>query len=129
MVTTHPMLSSANWLTDPQQQMSEIFFMSLKTNYSQSNVFKDRVSSLQYLTTLYATDPDTLCLEGRKMYLELYGRYFDGVDVAFELNSGDASKATFNFSVSGRRDGVTYSLAKTLKSVEDSGILKVSDLA
>lgn len=129
MTTTHPMLSSANWLTDPQQQMSEIFFMSLKTNFSQSNVFKDQVSSLQYLTTLYATDPDTLSLEGRKMYLTLYGRYFDGVDVIFELDSGDASKSTFNFSVSGRRDGITYSLAKTLKSVEDSGSLKISELA
>lgn len=115
------MLSSKGWLTDPEQWITELFFLSFKTQYSQSNRYLGHVSSLQYLTARYYTQPEELEVAVQEMYSNLYNRFYDRSEIHFTVNDSDASQLVFDLSILAYKDGVEYSLQKRLSAMQAAG--------
>lgn len=123
-----PMLSSSGWQTDPEELMNSLFTLSFKTDYSQTSVFPTSISSLQYLTTKYYTQPDELVSQVKAMYLKLYSRFFTNVNVDCRLDNDSAATFSFSLDVSGQSGGVTYQLGRIVEAKGSGGEVTILDI-
>lgn len=91
-----PSLTEAGFITNKNVQMGKLFGYFMAADYSQSTIFKDRVTSLKYILAQY-TSPNG-CAEAIKSELAtLYGRYFDSVTVYVEQE--DKGKGIVNLNI------------------------------
>lgn len=88
-----PSLSESSWITSSAQQADYLFSHFFESNYSQTEIYKDRISSFAYLLALYSKDPDRLCTEIQSNLQTYFGRYFSSVicEVTWKYNTTNNS--------------------------------------
>ncbi len=77
--TYFPSLSESSWITSSIQKADYLFSHFFESNYSQTEIYKDNVSSFAYLVAIYSEDPDRLVSEVQKTLQNYFGRYFNTV--------------------------------------------------
>lgn len=120
-----PELGAGGWVEDPIEQLNLLFGHMLSADYSQSNIYRGNVTSIQYLIANHQDDPTNLKSAVDAALTEYLGRYFDTVTV--ETYTGDDTEREYVLFISAdvTRNGVTYSLSKAAK-VDGGKIIEVT---
>ena len=125
MTATLPMLSGEGWQKDPDMIMSKLFIHIFLTDYSQSNIYQGKVTSLQYILAEYGDDVPKLTREVTEAVKTYYRNYFDSADVEFELSQQDdpdvSAKMIFDIRITTTLNGKTYDLNRTMQIDNSSG--------
>lgn len=77
----YPSLSSDGFLFSSIKQADAIMAAVMASDYSQSYLFNQRISSFGWLVATYNNQPDALITEMTRMLQILFERYFNGVIV------------------------------------------------
>jgi len=86
-----PTMSIFGFSTDPGIITEKLFMYFITSEHSQSVTFYNKISSLKYLLTKYATDPDELKNEIEDTLIVLYKKYFYKVSVNVEVEVANAT--------------------------------------
>ena len=81
MATVLPALNADGWITDPLKQLDLLFAHALETDFSQSNTFHGRVTSIPFIIAIHQANPDNLVRELKQSLTVYFSRYFDSVTV------------------------------------------------
>lgn len=117
-------LSAKGWITDVPNVLDFLMAHFYESEYTQSTLYYGKISNLQYLVQKYGGDPDQFVAGLTNTLQEYLGRYFpDGVKLEITHNANDADfdggvKYNVTVKVQVTRDGQTYSIAETLKSLD-----------
>lgn len=110
-----PSLTLDGFITNKSAQMKKLFEYFLASEYSQSNTFQGKISSLQFIL---ANDKDTIATVDliRTTLISLYKSCFDIVDVVVNYDESDSS-STVNYSIdiTCKHEDMYYSLNKDIR--------------
>ena len=125
-----PTLSARGWLQDPISTLDLLFAHFLASDYSQTYMYPDNVSSLPYLIHLYGDKPDELVNNIRDTLSKYMGRYFDTVDIDVRVDNSngnirDVYSIILNLSVI--REDTVYEIGRILR-IKDGKFNKVIKL-
>lgn len=124
-MNTVPELGSGGWVTDPLKALDLIFAHALESDFSQSNVFHGRVTSIPFIIALHQTRPDNLSQELETALRNLFGRFFDSTNISVRYAEPDAyGKYVLTVGVSVTKNGIDYSLS-TVISIKDGKVVEV----
>lgn len=133
MPSTHvaiPTLSTLGWVNTLEHKVDQIFSYFVTSQYSQSMLYQGKVSSLAYLVTEYAHDPDLLKREVGDAIGRLFGRYFERVQYNVEIDDHEL-EATSKYSIRIKcyitESGQEYDIAREVKILK-SRIVRVESL-
>lgn len=114
-VPTIPSLTLDGFITNKNAQMKKLFEYFLASEYSQSNTFQGKISSLQFIL---ANDKDAIATVDliRTTLISLYKSCFDTVDVVVNYDESDSS-STVNYSIdiTCKHEDMYYSLNKDIR--------------
>lgn len=124
-----PTLSEDGWVFDPLNKANYLMSYFFEADYSQSQFYYGRVSSLGYLLQQYGTNPSEFASELETTLKDLLEKYLDNVEVeAAENLSVTGSQATVNLYVSfSDKNGNKVTLSNMLL-IENSKLVKVVNL-
>ena len=130
MAITLPVLGSDRWVTDPTTMMARLFGHIFVTDYSQSNIYAHKVTSIQFLISQHQNDAPNLASAIETTIKAYYGKYFESVEVYFRLvetseNVPETAAMYFNIEITAEKDGVKYNLNKSLSVDKASGATSV----
>jgi len=119
MVTACPTLSPSGWVTDVSGKADSLlayFFESMK---SQTLLYGNNVSSIQYLLQQYGYNLDVLCENIQKTLEQYLNRYYSVATATVSNNASDPTNfgttAEITIYVSLTDGGITYSIGDLLK--------------
>lgn len=116
-----PSLSPAGWLKTPAEQADTLLAHAFSANKSQTAMYGDNVTSIQYLIEKYGRDIPTLAQKMRQEFSDYFGRYFpEGVDVDIQGDpSSDApnDKIVLRIIINFVDGGKQYNLPSTVDIV------------
>lgn len=113
-----PSLSTDGWVTDIRKKADLLLAHYFASDYSQSNVFLSRITSLSYQVQTFGHDPTqlrTLIQNGLETYLS---RYFDSVEVNVTIEKGargDTARYDIRFDGVVVQDGLRYSIGRLIE--------------
>lgn len=81
MAIALPMLTTEGWVVDPKLQLNRIFAHIFLTDYSQSNIYAGKVTSLQYIIAEQGPNTNNIPEKLEKAISTILKRYFDNVEV------------------------------------------------
>lgn len=125
-----PTLNVAGWVNSPNEKVDSLlahFFESLK---SQTAIYGDNVTSLQYLVEHYGNKPSELSTRMQAALEAYLGRYFQSavVDITHDDNAANiTSSVALTISASVMENGARYSIGKLLE-ISNSKISKITAL-
>ena len=126
-----PTLSSEGWNTSPLAQMSKLWEYYQSSDYSQSNVFKDKITSLKY-TLQQDIEPTVLKTNVEKDIINLYSAYFEEVLPLIEVINMGGDTVRLVVQISAKRDNEQYTLSRAIQGT-GAGVIeyetKLSNLA
>lgn len=126
-----PTLSPQGWVTDVNNKADVLLSWFYESMYSQSYVYGNKVSSLQYLLQKYGNNI-TIFIQKLQDALELYlGRYYDVATATVTSDSTDITNlgttSIVRIHCSVMEGGITYSMGGLL-TVANSKITSISKL-
>ena len=126
-----PTLSPQGWVTDVNNKADVLLSWFYESMHSQSYVYGDKVSSLQYLLQKYGNNI-TIFIQKLQDALELYlGRYYDVATATVTSDSTDITNlgttSIVRIHCSVMEGGITYSMGGLL-TVANSKITSISKL-
>lgn len=130
MTITMPALSEDGWVMTDQLTADYIFSHFFLTDYSQTYLYKDQVSSFAYLLANSVGNPTKLQSDVQGQLQSYFSRYFNNVavDCSSKQNSQNPNEYTLTIYVSfDGKDGKNYTLGK-LAFISGSISKKVIDL-
>ena len=120
-----PSLSAAGWVTDASGKADALLSHFFEAYKSQSYLYKDNVTSLQWLIEHYGHDSTELNIKITSALENYLGRYYDSVVVSVEISDiAETSNTMITLHCSVIDNGTTYSIGKLLE-VSDSSIVKI----
>lgn len=114
-----PTLSPAGWVTNIVDKLDFLISYAFLSNYSQSNLYKDKIISIPWLIQEYGSDLDKLTSMMMVNLEEYFKRYFDEAVVVVERSKRDdpaSNKVTLSMVVNVTDNGIRYSLAHAVSS-------------
>lgn len=125
-----PSLDGSGYINDPNIKVDTLFANYAATQYSQTILFRDKISSfskdIQQCSQQWDKLPDFV----KRSLDRLFTAYFDQVDLEVQLDeaSMDANNASFKLNISGTvvQDSNQYELAKVMQ-VTNSRFASVTD--
>lgn len=126
-----PTLSPQGWVTDVNNKADVLLSWFYESMHSQSYVYGNKVSSLQYLLQKYGNNI-TIFIQKLQDALELYlGRYYDVATATVTSDSTDITNlgttSIVRIHCSVMEGGITYSMGGLL-TVANSKITSISKL-
>jgi hypothetical protein len=114
-----PSLSLSGWVNSGSAKADYLLSWFFATNYSQSNVFRGRLSSLQYLIFRYGQTPDALVTQIQSVLTTYLSRvYPEGVYVSVTHDANTPANPTDLYTVQlvmeVQEGGVTKSMGKLI---------------
>ena len=114
-----PSLDGSSFITDPHLKIDAILANYAATQYSQSVIYRNIISSFSKDIQQCAQQWDKLPDSMQRSLDRLFTAYFDQCDVQVDLDqdSMDADNASFKITVVGSvtQDGVAYEIGKVLQ--------------
>lgn len=113
----YPTLTPQGWLVNPAEKIDAALAHCFAAHKSQTALYGDNVTSIQWLLEQYRSDISDLCMKMRQALSDFLNRYFDAVDVdVISDTSSDpsASKINLRISITFFQDGKQYSAGKLL---------------
>ena len=125
-----PSLSPSGWITDIAAKADALMSHFFESNKSQSYIYNNNVSNLQWLIEQYGSDSIDLTTQMTSTLEKYLGRYFDLVTVT--VTSDDNAKnlsgsVTIKIHCLVTQGGVQYSLGKLLQ-ISNSTVTKIFDI-
>jgi len=111
---TVPTLSTDGFITDRGNIMVKLFEYLITSNYSQSNIFINGVSSLKYIVA-GASDGLELVRAVKRTILDMYVSYYDTVDVDVDLKETDSNISIY-IDIRATYDDKEYVLTRELRT-------------
>lgn len=125
-----PSLDGSGFITDPSLKIDYIMACYCSTQYSQTILYRNLISSFSKDIQLSAQQWEKLPGLVEASLNRLFSSYFDQTDIAVNIddNSMDAASSTFKLIIEGivRQDGSSYQLSKELY-VNHSKVSSVTD--
>ncbi len=113
-----PTLSTSGWVADLAPKIDTLLAHFISTDYEQSNVYRDSITSLQYIVEQYSGDPlgtGEAIAQAAQRYL---GRYYENVvcDARWTLEDEKESQTTvkITLSLNFTEDGKSYTANRLL---------------
>ena len=128
---TLPALSEDGWVNTPVKQADYLFSHFFLSDYSQTYIYTDKVSSLSWLLQQYGNEPPEMARNLKATLEQYFGRYFDNVVVESTSSQVDNNPNEQNLSIYvtfQSKDGVTYNLGRMV-NVENTKIKNVVTLS
>lgn len=125
-----PTLSSESWQTDSKAIADAIFSHLFLSDYNQTSLFREKVTSIPYLVQKNQGDVTTLLSDLRLRLREYFARYFTNIDINVSeiKNTKEDSAISICLMVTfDDEDGKTINLGKLFTS-EGIKITKITDL-
>lgn len=126
----YPSLSEDSWVDSPVKQADYLFSTFFVADYSQTYLYKDKVSSLPYILQNNTGDVTRTCTEVQTTLSSYFSRYFNNVvvEVTEVPNPEATSKAQISIYVKfADKDNKEHVLGKLLQ-YQDTIISKVVTL-
>lgn len=126
-----PSLSEDGWVDADGRQAEYLFSHVFLSDYSQTYIYDDQVTSLAWIIAMHDGDPLMISNTTQSRLETYFSRHFNNVVVETSIvtDPDDGNKYTLRIYLSFTgKDGVDYSLAR-LAFVENSLIKKVTDLS
>lgn len=127
-----PTLSPAGWITNIVDKLDFLITYTFLSNYSQSNIYKGKIVSIQWMIQEYGSDLTRLTSYMTISLEEYFKRYFDEAVVIVErskLDDPSSNKVTLSLIVNVTDNGVMYSLAHSVSMANSvfSGYAKLNN--
>jgi hypothetical protein len=122
MLPVIPTLTVDGWDTNPVSQMSKLWEYYQAADYSQSNLFRGRVTSLKY-TLQTQVQPELLAKAIEADIENLYGEYFDTVAPLVDVKYIEGDIVNINIDINTTRDTNTFKLSRAIKG-RKSGVIE-----
>lgn len=117
-----PTLTIEGWDTNPLSQMSKLFEYYQASDYSQSDYFMGRITSLKY-TLSKTLKPMELKSNIERDIETLYGDYFDTVEPIIEVQDENDGVVNIIINITCTYNGEKFTLARSIKG-RSSGIVE-----
>lgn len=135
MGAPYPSLSSAGFISETYKKADRIMSTFFTSEFSQSNFYRGKISSLQYLVKSHGKEPNVLALKVQEMLTALFNRYFNDTlreSVTITVTSKDVDDSTdnrykLNVDAVLVVDSIPYSLGRIL-DVENSLIKNIFEI-
>ena len=113
METGIPSLSPEGWVKNKYDIIELGFKHFLASDQNQSNLFKDKVSSLKYIAAMYTTDEElrTGIIDGLE---SLFESYFDLVEIQVDIKDAGSYVKVFITGTLTDKTGKTYNLERNI---------------
>ena len=119
-----PSLSTVGWTKNYNEIISKLYIYFIISEYSQSNSFYGKIASLKYILQSHS-DVEEIKLAIQRTLIDMYGRYFDSVDVIVEvMETGNATIYTLNI-ITIADNGITYKLNKIIETDSKNTIINL----
>lgn len=115
-----PSLSETGWVTGPTQIADYLFSHFLESDYSQSFVYKDNVSSFAWVMATEQGNTSRIESLMQRTLTTYFGRYFSNVvvRVSHEEDPADPARLILTIAVDFTdKDGVQYNLGRLLNTI------------
>lgn len=125
-----PSLSAAGWLQSIAEKGDSLMANYLTSDYSQTHVYKDKVTSLAYHIQQYGHNADLLEKRMKSDLTTYFTRYFDKVDVTVSTTTPselEPNRLNLTIDVNFYQDGQQYNLGKQIETVSNK-VVKVFDI-
>lgn len=123
-------LSAKGWVNEMSIKADYLLSYYFTSQYSQSNLYRGGISSLQYHLQMWGNSPNALTNQLPEAIKNYLSGYFDMVTATVKLvdpTSVDDGRMTIQLSVSVTQDGVTSSLGR-LVSYLNSKIVSIFNM-
>lgn len=125
MTEAIPTLSESGWLTDPKKMLEVTFKHMLAADYSQSTIYLKNVSSIQYIINTNDGNMGLIKTDLNTMLSRHFNNYFDEVSVKVNSKDVDGLYQELIIDVQVWRDGIEYSLGKSVEFTLDGMLIGV----
>lgn len=122
MTPVIPTLTVDGWDTTPLSQMSKLWEYYQASDYSQSNIFRGKITSLKY-TLQTETNPERLSDAIKSDIERLYGEFFEKVTPIIEVKEMGDGIVNINIDVTCVRNFEEYKLTRAIRG-RKSGIIE-----
>jgi hypothetical protein len=122
-----PTLSIAGWISAPVDKADVLMSHFFEAEKSQTHLYGDNVSSLQWLVQRHGNDPSNMSFQLRSTLEAYLNRYFDTAQVTVNVNDDGTPRYELQVYMQVVADGKTYSIGKLLQ-VNNSKIQKIINL-
>jgi hypothetical protein len=122
-----PSLSSAGWVTAPADKADLIMAHFFEAEKSQTFLYGDNVTSLQWLVEQFGNNPTSMTQELRDALNVYLNRYYTGVIVNINVVDDGTPRYELRVFIQVTEDGKQYSFGKLLQ-VTNSKISKIISL-
>ena len=123
-----PTLSAAGFVSEIAGKLDNLMVYFFTSEYSQTNIYAEQITSLQYIVQQHGNDPLQLRMLIKSSLDKYLGRHFDTVSVDAYTNVGegnaDTARFTLTIDVDVAENGNTYSLGKEISVINS----KISNL-
>ena len=116
-----PQLGGAGWISDPAQQLNTMMAYAITSNYSQSTIYKGKVTSIPYILAQYQNNQAELVSHLQSSLTEYFYPVFDSVTVDVSADLPDARRYNIYITIEVTKDSKVYNLAVT--APVDNGVL------
>jgi len=132
LITPVPVLSSAGWITDPSGKIDALLAHFYESMKSQTLLYGNNVSSLQYLLQQFGNSPNDLAQNLERTLEKYLGRYYDlaTASVNADITSTDnGSGYGLNVYCSITENGKAYSVGNLLKisNAKLASVIKINN--
>lgn len=119
MVRPVPTLTSTGWLTDIAKRADALMSYYLTSEYSQTSIYKGKVTSLTYHVQQHNSNPEKLQSTVESDLRVYFERYFDSVDLTVTTNlpnPDDPNRVNLQIDVVVYEGEYRYSLGQEIRS-------------
>lgn len=120
-----PTLSSAGWLETVGQKADRLFAYYLTSEFSQSYLYHNNVTSMTYHIQQYGNRPLELQEVVQRELKAMLNSYFDDVELRVAVDEpaqGDPERINITIDCKVIQDGVPYSLGRLVKATQSKVI-------
>jgi hypothetical protein len=121
-----PTLTAAGWVENIGPKTDQLIAYFLSSQYSQSNLYRRNITSLDHILAKYGEDPLTVRQEVTTALEKYLERFFDAVSVIATTKDDDGGRYRLLLDIDVVENGKTYSVGKEILAM-DSKVLKIMD--
>lgn len=126
MGTKVPTLTAAGLVTDISAKLDTLLAYFLVSEKSQTALYGESVTSLNWLVATYGNDPNDLTINTRSALTAYFNRYFDTANIQVRTTNLENARYTLEMDINVIEDGTTYSAGKEV-SIVDSKVIRIID--
>lgn len=129
MTVVVPTTDSVGWVKDLAQMADRLMSYAMTSNYSQSSLYPNRITSIPWIIKVSNNDPYTLEQNLRDALQGYFGRYFDIVEVEVLVSESndtylDESGLTIRLDLNIVHQGYRHSLGRLIQTVNSQIVVK-----